>query len=252
MDEFSYPSTNIDSGQRINSSGTSIFLCNDLGVYFDDYTIQKTDDSLQISFPRPLRFVEIDLINRLVEMHSLYPSRIIEHIDLNWQNFYIDYKKARATIAGLVQASGWDNLSLAEKGIASSWFVVPMELRITVHTISEQIKNGKYFHDQSVISREKRAVAGVSSMYNYLTKSDAFSVVDDVVGNDSLIQKYIDYGREGMNEDGMPGLFDYLASRDNSIFSGAGLIYKNITPNGVTTAQLSAAAMNIFKNGNYS
>lgn len=243
----------IDGNGHIDEMGNPILISNVLNNTFANNppTVVHIESGINVIFSYQLGGADLDILyGTLRDYQQYFPSKI-ENIHRNWQNLYRDYKQARAALQGLITDIGWDGLSTVERKIMSMWFVAPIQQRITVHTIPEQVAFAKTFHDNSVIARGKRADAATSAMYNYLSKSDAFELVDDIVNNYNLIGKYITYGREGTLEDGIDGLFDYLLSREGSIFSGCGLLNKSFVPHGITLPQLVDAAMDIFKNGNY-
>lgn len=244
---------NVDNPLHTDDAGISIPLAKDIEVAFSGsgFNVGLCDWEVNVYFDSELTDGEKSLLDDVFVTHRDRAQTQIENINCNWRKLFVDYKKARSVLKDLVWTIGFDNLSLIEKKIASRWFVVPQDMRNTVHSISQQVANGKVFHDNSVEARKQRADAGTSAMYNYLSTVDAFSVVDDVVNVYGLMEKYINYGREGVEEDTLDGLFDYLHSRSGSMYEGSGLLNKNITPIGITLPQLADAAMNIFKNGAY-
>ena len=104
----------------------------------------------------------------------------ISSID-NWSkygnNTGKDYKYIRVQIYTLVVTLGWANLSIAEKTIASIYFVVDTLQRLEVHTIPEQIINGKTHHQNSKASRWLRHDAALMQVFNTLSKADAQAVL---------------------------------------------------------------------------
>lgn len=257
---YYYPNSIISGRYEINNhlktdeNDKQIFIESDIESVFpgSGALVGYNETGIQIDFSGELSAEDAARLDVIIQNHKDYIPSQIECINANWETLYIDYKKARCELKILVWGIGFNNLTLIGKRIASKWFVVPLDMRTTVHTLEEQLENGKYFHNESVAARKKRADAGISAMYNYLSIPDSFSVVDDIVNTYGLLDKYIKYGREGTLEDGMDGLFDYLCSRDGSMYSGAGFLNKNITPLGVPISALSNAAMSIFKSGNYS
>lgn len=243
----------INNPHRVNEYGEQISIEKDIGDAFGSsgFYVEFFDGVIEVCFDTDLSVPETILLESAVEFHRNYTPSEIEKLNINWSDSYVDYKKARETLKIMVWTSGFNNLTDVEKKIASKWFVIPQNMRNLVHTMSEQVKNGKSFHNNSVEARTKRADAGVSAMYNYLSTFDAFQVVDDVVNTYGLMDKYINYGREGVTEDNLDGIFDYLHSRSGSMYENSGLLNKNITPVGITLQQLADTAMDIFKNGNY-
>lgn len=244
----------INNPVYLDEYGQQIYIDINISAAFPGkaFSIEFLVDIIHVTFEEDLTIEEAMALETVIDAHKNYTPTQIETINNNWQTLYIDYKKARSAVKDLVWSIGFDNLSTVEKKIASKWFVIPQSMRNAVHSLEEQVLNGKSFHNNSVAARRKRATAGVSAMYNYLSIPEAFSVVDDVVNTYGLMDKYIIYGREGKVEDGLDGLFDYLYSRSGSMYETIGLLNKNIAPIGCTIQQLADAAMNIFKSGNYS
>jgi hypothetical protein len=159
-----------------------------------------------------------------------------------------DYKMFRSSLATYVAAVGFANLSVADKTIASSHFVVSKADRDTVHTLTEQIVNGRQFHSLSVECRERRLFAAESELYNQLSKANADIVITDVVSGD-LRESYLKYGREGTIEGDPLGIFDYIEARAGTLYAATGLAAKGYTPISGTLAELVTKIMGILKNG---
>lgn len=161
-----------------------------------------------------------------------------------------DYKVLRSNLITYVATTGFTNLSVAEKVIASEHFVVSKVDRDTVHTLAEQISNGVYFHEESVKARFKRRMVAEAEVYNrVLDSADQSDFRNDVV---NLLELYVNFGIEGTVEGDDEGLFDYLESRSGTAYAGAnGFLAKNYTIESMNISGLSARLIDVFKNGNY-
>lgn len=174
------------------------------------------------------------------------------NIDNNWNQDYSDYKSARVALyVAMMTKGGFNNLSDEEKRIASKWFIVERTERSSVHTLQEQVTNGKWFDSNSKEARRQRFSVAMSEIYNRLTKEEVFQVLS-AMGND-IVEKYITYGTEGTVEgDLIEGLFDYIEARNGTAWSATGLAVQTFIPSGMANcSELATKLMDILKNGNY-
>lgn len=178
-----------------------------------------------------------------------------------------DYKVRRKEIQTRVYTKilgnpdNWDMLTLAEKKIASKYFLVPRVLRDTVHTDLEQNNNGLIFDEESCAVRSQRYKMIKPLLYNRLEMEDANEVIDDmweiyakVNGKEytrSLVENYIMAGREGTLEGDPEGIFDYVLARTGTSFEHTGLLQKGFVTTYGTLQELCNKFIDILKNGNY-
>lgn len=183
----------------------------------------------------PLNFTEITTITNL---HKY-----------GMKNGY-DYKAVRSQIQIVATTVGFTNLSLTEKKLASKWFAVLKEDRDTVHSIEEQIVNGKEFYQQSVISRQNRLDRIISEVYTRLSTIEINELIDDTL---DISVYYVSRGREGTVEGDPEGLYDYIESRTgttwDSVGSSPGLKSKGWLPYGKTLNTLVIDLISILRNG---
>jgi len=173
-------------------------------------------------------------------------------IDQDWNKNYSDFKSARVALyVAMMTKGGFNSLSLEEKKIASKWFIVERTERGSVHSLQEQVINGKWFDSNSKEARRQRFSVAMSEIYNRLTKEEVFQVLS-TMGND-IVEKYITYGTEGTVEgDLIEGLFDYIEARNGTSWSATGLAAQSFTPTGMSNcSELATKLMDVLKNGNY-
>jgi hypothetical protein len=174
-----------------------------------------------------------------------------------WSLFYnnlVDYKYARNEILTLVwtkmlgDPSNWDNLTTTEKQIASSWFVVPKELRDTIHTINEQINYAEIFDSKSILTREIRFNKAKYEIYNRLTITESNIILNEIEKSISTETPNL-----GTVEGDPEGLFDYILSRTGTSFDGNGLTTHTYTPTGYSnmTDFVNDKLIKILKDGIY-
>ena len=218
--------------------------------------------NVSVIFTNALTIEEETILTNTYNTYNSYSESTFTSIARNWQTNYKDFKLARKELSNeLTTRGGFYNLAPLEKKIASRWFIVAISDRNTVHSFSEQITNGIFFHTNSVASRQSRYTAAVVEVYTRLASTDADEVIDDlweiftkVNGKQysrSLAENYIQCGREGTVEGNPDGLFDYVLARANTAFSSSGLKAKLITPNYGTLDELCDRIIDILKNGNY-
>lgn len=172
----------------------------------------------------------------------------------NWDKYGLatgyDYKYVRIQIYILVTTIGWTNLSIAEKTIASIWFVVVKSQRDEVHTLEEQKANGRTHHEKSRQNRYDRHTAALMDVYNRLEKADAQSVLKRLEDS-NLLHLYIEYGIEGTASGDIEGIMDYVNSVAGTSFALNGLIEETYIPVEGTLTDLKVALNDIIINGNY-
>jgi len=209
------------------------------------------DKDTILALPHKYRKVNADdTVSEMSAAEKTVADGDIERIDKEWTGEFKDYKAARAKIyASVVSAGGFVNLTAAQKIVASKWFVVTKSDRDTVHTQSQQVAYGEVFHVNSKESRRIRMQKAITQCYNRLTQADANTVINDANG---LVEKYIEYGREGTVEGDPEELFDYIEARAGTTYVVTGLAAKTFVPTDAgTLAQLVTDLMNILKNGIY-
>lgn len=174
----------------------------------------------------------------------------IENLDNHAMKKGYDYKAVREQIKIVAATIGFQNLSIIEKELACRWFAVLKSDRDTVHSMLEQIKNGKLFHEASTVCRGDRLSSVISEIYNRLQSSEINELIDDT---SDLTDKYINRGREGTLEGDPEGLFDYIEARAGTYWdvfgSNPGLKGKNWTPIGKTLDIFVNDLIYILKNG---
>lgn len=187
-------------------------------------------------------------------------TQVAGYIDISTiRNWYIygdrinrDYKFIRQQIKLLVIAIGWDSMTLAEKQLASQYFVVPIEYRTQIYTLDEQIKYGKAFHLESIKTRDHRIARAMGEIMNRLIPAECYVILEDLYTSMMILDKYVQFGREGTLEGDPDGLFDYVESRAGTMFAGAGFREKGFTPLGFANmTDFSTFIMDIVKNGDF-
>ncbi len=174
----------------------------------------------------------------------------------NWRHYGMksnrDYKFIRARIQELYVSIGWSNLSTEEKEICCQYFVVLQVNQDEIYTIEEQIKFGETFHKKSVECRRHRSNKTSTEIYNRLQKVEADEIIDDMYTSTNLLNKYIEFGREGTVEGDPEGAFDYLESRVGTSYENTGFKNKSFVPSGMADMpEFSVYLMNILKTGDY-
>lgn len=181
-------------------------------------------------------------------------QRVMENIDQNWQTkeLYRDYKVARvALFMIMMQKGGFANLSLAEKRVASKWFIVEKTERSSVHTHEEQVLNGVEYNAQSIKARKQRLTACMVEVYNRLTKDQINEVVATSNFN-KIAYNYVELGQEGTQEGNPEGLFDYIGARAGTSWETTGLRVQPYIPVGMADCtELANKLLDILVNGNY-
>lgn len=174
------------------------------------------------------------------------------NIDENWQNMYSDYKAARVAVyIAMMMKGGFNNLSEAEKIIASKWFVVGRTERNSVHTVDQQIENGLNYHQNSTRSRNARFDKCITEVYNRLD-DDQIKEVMIAMDYNKTVDAYIKLGIEGTQEGNPEGLYDYILARAGTQWESTGLSVQAYTPVGMADCQeLANRLMDILVNGNY-
>lgn len=159
-----------------------------------------------------------------------------------------DYKRQRAELYQYVVSSGFNNLSLSEKKLASEHFVVSKAYRDTVHTMAEQLQYGTVFHKRSVDARTRRAQRVTSEIYNRFVKADA-----DVILNytKDLALTYVNYGREGTISGDPEALYDYFLATSGTSYESTGLLVQSFTPYDSSVSGVVDTIMGILISGTY-
>lgn len=185
---------------------------------------------------------------------TLLSSRVMENIDARWQtaNLYADYKLARvALFMTMMQKGGFNALTLAEKQIASKWFIVEKLERTSVHTLEEQVMFGIEYNANSIKARKQRLTKCMVEVYNRLAKSEVVEVIATSKFNETAY-KYTELGQEGTLEGDSEGLNDYIDARVGTQWELTGLRSRNYVPEGMSNCgQLADRLLDIIKNGNY-
>jgi len=161
-----------------------------------------------------------------------------------------DYKFVRVLIYIQMMTIGWENLSIAEKTICSRWFVVLGDKRIEVHTVEEQIENGKSHHEKSRQNRFDRHTACLMEVFNRLDKLSAQTVLMSLETN-GLLRLYIEYGIEGTLQGDITGIVDYINSVVGTPYENNGLMEESETPDDPILLDLKNRLIDIIVNGNY-
>jgi len=162
-----------------------------------------------------------------------------------------DYKVVRRVMSNIVATSGFINLTSIEKRIASRWFVLPAHFRIQVHTIEEQITNGRVFHRRSIRARTTRLQQSKMEIWNRLTHDQLQEIIGDVHA-DNIESQYIDFGVEGTIKGDYEGVFDFVVGTSGTQYENRGLVNYPYTPSGMANMrELSDRIIDILDNGNY-
>jgi hypothetical protein len=174
----------------------------------------------------------------------------------NWYNYGYkverDFKFIRSNIIKIVNSTGWVNLSLTEKQIAADYFACSQANQNEIYGIDQQINNGNSFHLKSTESRKLRISKVISQLKNRLTKEECEVILNEVVGVNFLLSKYIDFGEEGTLEGDSEGLFDYIESRPGTLYEFTGFINKSYIPVGFDSMfSFSTFLMLTLKHGDY-
>jgi hypothetical protein len=183
-------------------------------------------------------------------------NSVMISINNNWTTAYADYKSARvamyaAMVTKATQVGGWSNLSLLEKQLSSSWFIVGVNERNTVHTLQQQIANGRLFKEYATVARKRRLDEAMSQVYNRVSYDDVNTIIYEM-DSAKLMYNYVVLGIEGTLEGDIEGLIDYILSRVGTSFENIGLTTKNFTVEGMSgTAEFATLLVDIIKNGNY-
>lgn len=127
----------------------------------------------------------------------------------NFGNFIGDYLFVRERIREFVSEVGFDNLSLEEKKLAVSYFVVTKAERDSVDSEEEQLSKWGVFIEYSYNCRVKRWENAKAYASFVLPPIDAFDLASST---DTLSNNYKVYGIESQAIDGVPGLFDFIES----------------------------------------
>lgn len=178
------------------------------------------------------------------------------NIDGNWKTSFVDYKQARLQmyvelVARITEVGSFSNLSLAERQIASRWFIVGDNERDSVHSFDEQVVNGSIYNAESIKAREARMTACMMQVYNRLTH-DQVNEVCMAMNFDKTTYNYIKRGCEGTLEGNDEGLFDYIMARVGTTWELTGLRIQAYIPKGMADcAELAAKLIDILRNGNY-
>lgn len=201
------------------------------------------------TFPDPLvadifEYVNNDFVDRT--------PTTLQNIDSNWRSNFPDYKAARvAMYIAMLTVGGFENLSLADKEIASRWFIVGRLERNSVHTTEQQIVNGLIYHESSVEARKHRFNACITEVYNRLD-DDQIKEVMIAMDFSKTVYAYIDLGQEGTLEGNPEGLFDYIEARSGTSWVTTGLKAQNYVPVGYENCiELSVRLMQILRDGLY-
>jgi len=121
----------------------------------------------------------------------------------------LPYKECRNIIKLIIIKTGFENLNIEQKIIASKLFIATKEQRDTVHSISEQIKNGNIFHQNSKSARKVISDKIYVEIFNRINRSDARLILQEI---NQLIFDYVELGIETITDDGRLGIVDYLLS----------------------------------------
>jgi hypothetical protein len=175
----------------------------------------------------------------------------------NWSkhggSIHRDYKFVRDHIKSLFTSlGGWGGLDAEEKQIVSQNFLSTKTQRDEIYTTEEQVDHGVIFHTKSVKSRQSRANKVIGEIINRMQPTDHSSIINDIMGASQLLDKYINFGREGTVEGDSEGAFDYLESRVGTTYENNGFREYAYTPTGYSDmTDFSTGLMDILKNGNY-
>lgn len=161
-----------------------------------------------------------------------------------------DFKFYRREIKLLYEETTWEALTTEEKKVLSRMFIVEKTKRDEVYTTEEQMYYSRIFHKNSTESRQVRYSLVASMLFNNLSKTDCFSVMDDIEEN-HLMVNYIHYGLEGVDKGDPEGIYDYINSTTGTSYASAGFNEKNITPVCGSKQCMIDRAMQILEEGLY-
>ncbi len=162
-----------------------------------------------------------------------------------------DYKFTRRVMKNIVATSGFNNLRPAERRIASRWFVLPGYLRLRVHTLEEQMANGRIFHRKSIQARTTRLRQAKMEIWNRLTHAESQEIIGDF-NAENLENQYIDFGVEGTIKGDHEGILDFVVGTSGTQYEHRGLADQIYQPSGMADMkELSDRIIDILERGNY-
>jgi hypothetical protein len=154
---------------------------------------------------------------------------------------YGDFFKFRDQMISIYNDSGFENLSIEDKLVASEFFIASKTERSEVYTQIEQKQNWDYFVQISYDTRVNRWEAAKSYISFVLEPIDSLDIGKST---DQLSTDYKLYGIKNVTESGIPGLFDWL--ENTSIYA-----YNGYSSKSYWTQEDQDNLINILRNGNY-
>ncbi len=164
------------------------------------------------------------------------PETEIVTIAKYWRRDYIDFNKARASMAlAISNKGGFDNLTNFEKLVSVRWFLVPYDKRITVITDEQDKINWDFIVKYTKIARDKRIEKTRKDISYTLYPNDSNNLFDSV---SALITSYSVANK--------PDLIDWFNNTVGSAYENNGFMQKNYF-----SQELLDMFNNVFKNGDY-
>lgn len=215
--------------------------------------VEHSETGFCVRFEQELSEQEEELLNQAVSGYKNYQISYLENIHNNWSGQYTDYKQARQAIVDYVSETGFNNLSQLDKEIVCRWFATEPENIASIYNYIERTRWGKFYHENSVASRDLRFDYVCPLVCNAIDKQQQNQICSIMR---SFYDSYVKFGQEGTVEGDDEGIFDYILGRSGTSYaqSGSGLANRIDSPSGdlnMTWPQLADNLMKVLKSGIY-